>query len=125
MSKRGRVPVSQVARMQYYATDVLNQTADSATYSLVPIIFRDPVMNTSPLTLAPGAVWDVAFSRDGHRLVSVDYGGMVRLWPMDASPETLCAKLTTNMSRQEWRDWVSPNIPYRPVCPGLPTPAAA
>lgn len=57
---KGIAPVSQVARMQYYATDVLNQTADSATYSLVPIIFRDPAMNTSPLTLAPGAVWDVA-----------------------------------------------------------------
>ncbi|PWT78228.1 MAG: hypothetical protein C5B60_01570 [Chloroflexi bacterium] len=57
---KGVAPVSQVAKLQYYATDVLNETADSATYSLVPIIFRDPASNTAPLTLAPGAVWDVA-----------------------------------------------------------------
>jgi hypothetical protein len=34
-------------------------------------------------------------------------------------------KLTTNMSRQQWREWVSPDpdIGYRELCPGLP-PAA-
>ena len=31
----------------------------------------------------------------------------------------MCAKLTTNMSRQQWRDWVSPDIDYIKVCPGL------
>jgi len=30
------------------------------------------------------------------------------------------AKLTTNMSRQQWRDWVSPDIDYIEACPGLP-----
>jgi hypothetical protein len=57
---KGIAPVTQVAKLQYYATDVLNETADSATYSLLPIIFRDPAMNTSPLVLAPAAVWDVS-----------------------------------------------------------------
>ena len=38
----------------------------------------------------------------------------------------MCAKLTTNMSRQQWRDWVSPDIDYIKVCPGLPiTPDAS
>ena len=32
----------------------------------------------------------------------------------------MCAKLTTNMSRQQWRDWVSPDIDYIEACPGLP-----
>jgi hypothetical protein len=32
----------------------------------------------------------------------------------------MCAKLTTNMSRQQWRDWVSPDIDYINVCPDLP-----
>jgi hypothetical protein len=38
----------------------------------------------------------------------------------------VCAKLTTtNMSHQQWRDWVSPDIDYIKVCPGLPiTPDA-
>ncbi len=42
----------------------------------------------------------------------------VRLWPADASPDMLCAKLTTNMSHQQWRDWVSPDIDYIKACPG-------
>jgi hypothetical protein len=37
-----------------------------------------------------------------------------------ASPEMLCTKLTTNMSHQQWRDWVSPDIDYITLCPDLP-----
>jgi len=37
----------------------------------------------------------------------------------------MSAKLTTNMSRQKWRDWELPHIDYIKVCPGLPiTPDA-
>jgi hypothetical protein len=37
----------------------------------------------------------------------------------------MCAKLTTNMSHQQWRDWVSPDIDYIKVRPDLPiTPDA-
>jgi hypothetical protein len=35
----------------------------------------------------------------------------------------LCAKLTAKMSQQPWRAWVSPDIKYVEVCPGLPIPA--
>jgi WD40 repeat protein len=69
------------------------------------------------------AVSSVAFSPDGERIAS---GGAntVQLWPAypDAT-SALCAKLTTNMSHQQWRDWVSPHIDYIAVCPGLPVPA--
>jgi len=34
----------------------------------------------------------------------------------------LCDKLTTNMSHQQWRDWVSPDIDYVTLCPRLPIP---
>mgnify|MGYP006920620216 CR=1 FL=1 len=34
----------------------------------------------------------------------------------------LCDKLLENMSRDEWRQWVDPNIPYVTLCPSLPTP---
>ena len=37
-----------------------------------------------------------------------------------ASPDALCAKLTHNMSRKQWNQFVSPEIDYIPVCPGLP-----
>jgi hypothetical protein len=40
-----------------------------------------------------------------------------------AWPDELCKKLTRNMSRKEWREWVSPEIPYTCQCAGLPIPA--
>ncbi len=64
----------------------------------------------------------VAFSHDCTRLATASYDATVRLWPGYASPDMLCAKQTTNMSQQQWRDWVSPDIDYVTLCPYLPTP---
>src|SRR5215510_6627467 len=58
-SFKGTSQVSPVRKIQYYATDVLNEMADSANYTLLPIIMRDPVYITAPLTMAPAAIWDV------------------------------------------------------------------
>ena len=45
----------------------------------------------------------------------------LRVWPGYPDPASaLCAKLTANMSHQQWRDWVSPDIDYIEACPGLP-----
>jgi hypothetical protein len=48
--------------------------------------------------------------------------GNLRLWPVAATPQMLCSKLTANMSHKQWRDWVSSDIGYITMRPGLPIP---
>ncbi len=59
-SAKGISPIAQVASLQLYANDVLNEVADATNYALLPILKRDPEAATAPLVLSPGAIWDVA-----------------------------------------------------------------
>jgi WD40 repeat protein len=77
-----------------------------------------------PMTGHANEVSSLAFSPDGDRIVSGSWDETIRLWP--AFPDTvaaMCAKLPANMSHQQWRDWVSPDIEYIEDCPGLAIPA--
>jgi WD40 repeat protein len=76
-----------------------------------------------PLTGHRHEVNSVAFSPDGKRIVSGSRDSSLRLWPVfEGWVDELCKKLSRNMSHQEWRDWVSPDIEYVEQCPGLPIP---
>ncbi|CAI8820069.1 dynein assembly factor with WDR repeat domains 1 [Pseudomonas sp. IT-194MI4] len=71
-----------------------------------------------------GGLLSVAFSPDGNWIASGSRDTVLRLWPAPKIwPDALCTKLTRNMSRREWSDWVSPEVSYSCQCPGLPIPA--
>jgi len=74
----------------------------------------------TPLTGHTDAVTSIALSPDGRLVVSGSPDGTLRLWPARASTADLCDKLTANMSKKQWREWVSPSIGYVDQCPGLP-----
>jgi WD40 repeat protein len=61
----------------------------------------------------------VAFDPRQPRVASASRDHTVRLWPTEVTPEVLCKKITTNMTRQQWIDWISPNDPYTRLCPEL------
>src|SRR5574337_681621 len=78
----------------------------------------------APLTGHMDAVTSVSFSPDARQIVSAGTDGRLLHWPAPASWQgELCAKLTRNMSHQEWAAWVSGEIPYQAQCPDWPVAA--
>lgn len=57
---KGQSPIAAVDSLQYHANDIANQAADSATYSMLPIIMTDPAKNprTSTMILNLAAIWE-------------------------------------------------------------------
>jgi WD40 repeat protein len=77
----------------------------------------------APLTGHSSGVTSLDFSPDGTKVVSASEDHTLRVWPLPSlspSPEALCAKITHNMSDEQWDRVVSPVIDYIEVCPNLP-----
>ena len=73
-----------------------------------------------PLAGHRSSISHIFFSPDNSQVISGSRDGVVRFWPI--TPKVLCKKLTRNMSKTEWKKWVSPEIGYVIQCPDLPVP---
>jgi hypothetical protein len=111
---RSRRPARHQAQANSRAATAFRLTADAA----VLLSNNAPGNETRAFqelaaahTLAPGEQLDALVER-----VAAGAGA-------GGTPGELCAKLTANMSRKQWSDWVSPQISYITMCPGLPIPA--
>jgi len=67
----------------------------------------------------------VAFSPGAEHLVTAGDDGTVRVWRWRTQEliEAACARLTRNLTRQEWRQYLGTE-PYQPSCPALAVPRA-
>ena len=83
-----------------------------------------PVGN--PMTGHSGPISSVSFVDDDRTIVSEEFsstenGGFTRTWPGPRDwADSLCEKLTANMTHEQWRDWVSPDVDYVQTCSHLP-----
>ncbi|WP_319454892.1 MULTISPECIES: TIR domain-containing protein [unclassified Mycobacterium] len=99
-----------------------HRVATASADQTVRLWNADTVQALGVLTGHTDRVRDVAFSPDGRRLASASYDKTVLISPAVAEPKMLCDKLTANLSHKQWQEWISPELPYVTLCPGLPIP---
>ena len=67
-------------------------------------------------------VYEVAFSPDGRKVASGSGDGILYAWVYD--PQYLigsaCSRVTRNLTRTEWEQYIGDALPYQAVCPNLP-----
>ena len=67
-------------------------------------------------------VYGVAFAPDGKTLASGSRDSDVFLWDVDFNSwkDRACATANRNLTREEWRQYLGDDEPYRNTCPKLP-----
>jgi WD40 repeat protein len=74
----------------------------------------------TPINGLAARIVKVAFSPDGKTFTVAAADGTVARWPTEATEEDLCAKLTVNISKTRWPEWVAHDVDWRELCKGLP-----
>jgi len=79
-----------------------------------------------PMPSLDKSITHIAVSPDNWQIVTAGAGDRLLVWPGPAAwASELCRKLTRNMSQEEWRNWVSPEVDYVCQCEGLPLSSSA
>ena len=67
-------------------------------------------------------VWGVAFSPDDDRIIAGCVDNLIRVWPTDMEQMAggVCANMTRNFSKKEWKRFVAKDIAYEKTCDGMP-----
>jgi WD40 repeat protein len=82
----------------------------------------------APLSANARGVYALAFSTDERTIVTSGADRKLHLWPFpgkdakrpwDAAREALCGKISANMSREQWAQFISRSIGYIAQCPLL------
>ncbi len=99
---------------------ILASGSDDQTVRLWNV--TDPAHPTplgQPLTGHTDHVVAVAFSPDGQTLASGSQDHTVRLWEMNVNQaiQRICAATANTLTPATWKQYVSPDLPYRPPCP--------
>ncbi len=83
---------------------------------------RDPTAAPAILTWYEDDVFAVAFSSDGQTLASGSNDSTVRLWLCSTAQlaDSICQTVQRNLTFDEWRQLVSPTLPYERTCSNLP-----
>lgn len=98
-SFKGSSPIAKgIDSLQYHANQVAQQAADSATYSMLPIIMTDPAKNprTATMILNLAAIWEVdpnstkfaefpKLWQDGIQLIQADTAAIFQAFGVNAA----------------------------------------
>jgi WD40 repeat protein len=78
-----------------------------------------PQPTDTPLEGHKDGVHSVVFSPSDDRILSGSQDGNLHLWSPPANvADVICSKLPSNMTKQQWREWVR-DSDYKPLCAGL------
>ena len=94
------------------------------------------VVGTPPVLLygQEDAVWALAISPDSEILASGGGDKGILLWdlthpvnmaPLEELVDLICKKVWRNLTIEEWREFVSEDLPYERTCPNLPAHPSA
>jgi WD40 repeat protein len=65
---------------------------------------------------------DFTFSPDGKYIISADFDRTIRVWVWQPNDllVSACSRITRNLTRAEWNQYIGDALPYQAVCPNLP-----